>query len=155
MTVNGLMATVVKPPAWMAKAAPFALLALLALPVICWKLYRLSVAGWLSAWLVVPAAAILIPGVAIGQDNWLVRALEWRPIEYIGRISYGLYLYHPFIEYGHGRWTDESEAALSVVVAAASWHLIERPLLRVRDRRRHERMRLMPDIAVGQSFPAS
>lgn len=42
--------------------------------------------------------AILLCNVCLNQESSLVRALEWRPIAYIGRISYGLYLYNDYVK---------------------------------------------------------
>jgi peptidoglycan/LPS O-acetylase OafA/YrhL len=64
------------------------------------------------------------------------RALSWSPLVYVGRISYGLYLYH-FMIFQWVHTTSLSplgqhvvEYVLSAVIAVASFHLVERPLLR-------------------------
>jgi peptidoglycan/LPS O-acetylase OafA/YrhL len=71
--------------------------------------------------------------------------LRSRPLVYLGTISYGIYLYHhpivlssrPLSNFigispGPALWT--IECALTLGVAALSWHLIERPILRLKDR---------------------
>lgn len=74
-----------------------------------------------------------------------VRFLSTRPLVYLGRISYGLYLYHfVFLMltnealYVRGLadklWMKLPAVALSFVVAALSWKYIERPILRWKDR---------------------
>ena len=68
--------------------------------------------------------------------------LEFAPILYIGRISYGIYLYHLFVKYvvqvslqslgvdlpNRGVGTFVIVAGLTVVIASLSWFAIERPL---------------------------
>ena len=70
------------------------------------------------------------------------RIIGWGPIRYIGRISYGIYVYHPLVfaviafgvaEMGLG--IDERSVAgitmgflLTLTIATASWFLMERPV---------------------------
>jgi peptidoglycan/LPS O-acetylase OafA/YrhL len=65
--------------------------------------------------------------------------LRWRPVVYLGTISYGLYLYHYPIQLRcysltmrlgiHGTSAEPYFVALlSLAAAALSWHVIERPL---------------------------
>ena len=73
-------------------------------------------------------------------------ALSVPPLRYIGRISYGVYLYHLVILYimglnpasvsGHGTSLQKYILALTLTfgIAAASYALIERPLLGLRGR---------------------
>lgn len=93
-------------------------------------------------------AAAALAGVYLNQASLLVKALEWTPVAWLGRISYGLYLYHNLPphwlltwasrKYGLG-WapTENLEAAFSfalvLCLATASWYLIERPLLALKD----------------------
>ena len=71
------------------------------------------------------------------------RALSWAPLVYLGKISYGIYVYHVFIivlvsplliPYGlsvehnpYGRIA--VLLALTIVVSSISWHWIEQPFL--------------------------
>jgi peptidoglycan/LPS O-acetylase OafA/YrhL len=41
-----------------------------------------------------PLFASLLLMVYLRRAEWLVTALEWTPLRYLGRISYGLYFYH-------------------------------------------------------------
>lgn len=111
---------------WMAAAGLTLLLVVGAPPV--WSSY-------------VPAAALaalLIVNMLGGSDCLLERALRWRPLRYIGRISYGIYLYHLPIywllwTYVPGRsplFYAPIVFALGVGAAAASWWLIEAPVVR-------------------------
>lgn len=87
-------------------------------------------AGWI-VWI----ASIEIRGV-IGK------LLEMRPLLYLGTISYGVYVYHNFIHYlldkpkvtkifavMHARSLSAPFiCAITIFVAALSWHLFERPI---------------------------
>ena len=61
--------------------------------------------------------------------------LRWRPLRYIGQVSYGLYLYHFLvIESVHKYFglrsltTDLSAAVLSVLASVISWECLEKPI---------------------------
>ncbi len=87
-----------------------------------------SFAGFATAWIIVAAM----------QPGWLKRALSVRPLTYIGRISYGLYLWHvPIVMLGpkfiHG-YASLLLIPLSVLVAALSHAFIEKPFLRLKAR---------------------
>lgn len=43
-------------------------------------------------------AAVLLMNVLGNQDSPMVALLEWRPISYFGRISYGLYLFNDYVK---------------------------------------------------------
>lgn len=91
--------------------------------------------------------ALLIGGAARGFRGVLGRALSLRPLVYLGKISYGLYLYHNFTPYAVREvleWTGRGASALdglptafrfavlagtTFVVASLSWMLLEEPLL--------------------------
>jgi peptidoglycan/LPS O-acetylase OafA/YrhL len=69
------------------------------------------------------------------------RLLNLGSLRYVGKISYGLYVYHFFtpalLAYlpgalGQGLLRPVSLAALSFALAVPSWHLMERPLLRLK-----------------------
>ncbi|MFL5826598.1 MAG: acyltransferase family protein [Thermoleophilaceae bacterium] len=93
----------------------------------------------LQAFQDLPAAlgfAALISVAAASRERR--RFLASRPLEGLGRISYGLYLWHlPVIVWmrGHGLFPNDLVLALAavlppaLVVAAASWSLVERPAL--------------------------
>jgi peptidoglycan/LPS O-acetylase OafA/YrhL len=100
--------------------------------------------GWLATpGLTVFAAAVgcLILGVVVDPISSLARLLARPGLTHIGRISYGLYLWHyPIfgVVLPHLRWLPHPLAALVVFVAAfaaaeLSYTVIERPFL---DRKR-------------------
>ncbi len=88
--------------------------------------------------------AVLIYGVA--RQGWFVRALESCPMAYLGKISYGLYVYHfpiqwfvtaPFgipVAAPFSLLTFFASLALTVLVAGLSYRFIEKPLIDLKDR---------------------
>jgi peptidoglycan/LPS O-acetylase OafA/YrhL len=72
--------------------------------------------------------------VAAARESFLTRPLAWAPLVGLGKISYGLYLYHPIVLVGLDsaplwiRWT------LAIGLATASWWLWERLFLRLKGR---------------------
>jgi len=81
---------------------------------------------------------VIIWGLHIQRSNpWCV-VLRWRPLVYLGQISYGLYLWHfpidrALISLGLKGWTLLAvNMIMTVAVASASYRWIEKPLLRMR-----------------------
>jgi peptidoglycan/LPS O-acetylase OafA/YrhL len=107
-------------------------LGILLATIVCLNFYSLLTGLWL---------AILIPLVLAGtamHPEWVVsRALEWTPMRWVGRISYGLYLWqqiflipgemHPTHAWQRWPWN----LLATFLVAGVSYYAIERPLLRV------------------------
>ena len=101
----------------------------------------------LETTLVALASAAAVWRARTGFQGWPGRLLELRPLVYLGKISYGIYLYHmlaPTI--GHlvsrklpGAWhvtgTFAFHCVLSVSMAALSYHLMELPIRRLARRR--------------------
>lgn len=59
-------------------------------------------------------------------------AFGWKPLAYVGRISYGLYLWHfLFVWWG---WPFPLSIGVSLAVAAASYRWLEQPFLRLKSR---------------------
>jgi peptidoglycan/LPS O-acetylase OafA/YrhL len=82
------------------------------------------------------AAAALIAGV-LEPGWWLHRVLSLRPVRALGRVSYGVYLWHfpVFLGVVHA-WPDAPAPATvagaiagTAVAVIASWVLVERPVL--------------------------
>ena len=90
------------------------------------------------------AAGVLIADIIARPSGWLASALGRQPLVGIGRISYGLYLWHFPIVYGCGALAvdgtppDLPRAALAIgltfLAAAASFRWIEQPMLRIKRR---------------------
>ena len=98
----------------------------------------------LCVWVVVSASR--------GIRGPLGRMLEFKPIAYVGQISYGIYVYHPLMPAlgawiggmlglqfpREGTWAGlVAMSALSLLVSAASFHLMERP---IRDLANHRKV---------------
>lgn len=84
------------------------------------------------------SCATVIGGVVAGSGPWTA-VLRLAPVVWLGRISYSLYLWHlpVFVAMDYMAWVQEHrfwagcvKVVLSVALAAASFHLVERPLLR-------------------------
>lgn len=115
--------------------------------------------------LMIFSCALVVVWIAANQQSNVVRALEWKPIEYIGRISYGFYLYHVFVpNIGNGGLLGTAlglppdsfglrasgfalSFAASVFIAHVSWRYIEQPILRLKDRHR-KKATVSPDAAI-------
>jgi peptidoglycan/LPS O-acetylase OafA/YrhL len=108
-----------------------------AIPVILWTTDGRSTATFGLA-LTALAAAGLVAGAACGGGE---RVLGWRPLAYIGIISYGLYLWHRpimrvFTDWGLGGvpWAVGVMFGLSIGAAWVSRRFVEDPFLRLKDR---------------------
>ena len=115
------------------------------LAVLLWR------AGWkepvmMQGGLTVAAASagVLIADILARPSGCLARALGHQPLVGIGRISYGLYLWHFPIVYACGALAVDGAPAdlpratlaigLTFLVAAASYRWVERPMLRLKRR---------------------
>lgn len=90
--------------------------------------------------------AVLIYGVA--RRGWFVRALEWKPLAFLGQISYGMYVFHFSMTWFAARIRDlaplSEEAArpltaliafvATLLLAWLSYRFLELPLLKLKDR---------------------
>ncbi|OHV45509.1 acyltransferase [Pseudofrankia sp. BMG5.36] len=85
------------------------------------------------------AGAVILAVEQGTTASWLFRALAARPLAWLGRISYGFYLWHfPVVAHwgddltgALGRWPAILVVgAISVALAAASYYLLERPVQR-------------------------
>jgi peptidoglycan/LPS O-acetylase OafA/YrhL len=122
-------------------AAPISLIVIAVLSL------RISDASTRAELVAVPAtglaATALITHLVTQPFRWLRAVLEWRPALWVGRRSYGLYLWHNAIfwmltsveapQYPSLRF-DVVRLALSFTAAALSYRYLEAPLLRLKSR---------------------
>ncbi len=82
----------------------------------------------------------LLLGTVLRPDGWPGRALEWRPLAWVGRMSYSLYLWQQLYFHDLARYRIEEIGPLQgwpwnalalLACAAASHYLLERPLTRL------------------------
>ena len=81
---------------------------------------------WGSIFAVIFALFVMAASCGVAQCRWL----GWGPLRFIGKISYGIYLYHYALRYICVEWWFVLPA--TAVVAALSWYCIERPCLRLK-----------------------
>jgi peptidoglycan/LPS O-acetylase OafA/YrhL len=124
----------------------FALLAglALALSTASWQVFWPRAGYWMHPGMVVGFRLLL----ALTFVAWLWAAITLppvptlttllRPVSYIGKISYGIYLWHMLVIVslirggGGGISTAVWAVALTLAISAASWHFLEQPLMRQR-----------------------
>ena len=123
-------------PAWPAWAALAVLVGMAAFPSIEFAGIDLRIAAHGAPLFAAAGVALVVAAVACPDRGPLV----WRPLTWLGTISYGLYLWHqvflqaaPWGVPATG-WRREAAVALAIAVAALSYYLLEKPLLRVKRR---------------------
>jgi peptidoglycan/LPS O-acetylase OafA/YrhL len=70
------------------------------------------------------------------NDMW-GRLLNWKPVVWLGTISYSLYLWQmPFFDHDHPTWVDRLPLNIVFALAAAciSYYCVEKPILQLRNR---------------------
>jgi peptidoglycan/LPS O-acetylase OafA/YrhL len=112
----------------------------------------------------------LVASAAWGIAGPAGRLLTWRPITYLGKISYGIYVFHAFVPIGllwvaHRLGREYSDApgladfilvsVTTIALAALSWRLFERPIndlkrhFPYRDDRRAELAAASPELSAA------
>lgn len=112
----------------------------ISLAVVDWYIYRGGVSRF---FLVNPLTAVFMAWLTLmtarGWTGWMGRIFDSRALQYIGRISYGIYLVHNWmpdiVEKFLGPLPKYQAAPIVVVatfgVCALSWRFFEQPLIRV------------------------
>jgi peptidoglycan/LPS O-acetylase OafA/YrhL len=117
---------------WFSWFAPLALLLIVIVPLN-------NEAAWLAVWSLQPVmiAVMMLQFVYWGAKSWTVCALG--VVRLTAQLSYALYLYHPLagliVRLLNMRHLGYPAVLLTLVMAPASYYLIERPFMRMRDRR--------------------
>lgn len=103
--------------------------------------------------------ALLIACVVVKQDLWVAKFLSLKPLQWVGLLSYSLYLWDRFYHkqiyefcqhYGLSPQTEEFLKVLVVfALASASYYLVEKSFLVLRERYRYKR-----DSNATESSPA-
>ena len=123
-------------PTWVALAA---LVGMAAIPSIEYAGVDLRIAAHGAPLAALAAAALVVAAVGCPGRGPLV----WRPLTWFGTVSYGIYLWHQVLlqatPWGMPvvGWKRPVAILLAIALAAASYYLLERPLLRIK--RRFER----------------
>jgi peptidoglycan/LPS O-acetylase OafA/YrhL len=106
------------------------------------------------------AVGMVVLSLFLQQNSWLARSLSCRPLVFIGKISYGIYLFHMLVWHlvGHSLpeigslssgYTNLGAVLLvlcgSVIVAWLHYNMVERRFLALRGRRKTHISVPMPD----------
>jgi len=89
-----------------------------------------SFLGYLIPWPSIAFLFIIYKSIT-GFKGAAIKVLENPIIVYLGKISYGLYLYHMLIPYffnSNSFWYKLLFFAILIIVSSFSWYLIERPI---------------------------
>ena len=105
-----------------------------------WTPWVRFVPAWGLSALNVTVAAVLA-AVVLDPTSLGARALSIRPLRWLGRRAYGLYLLHPLVLVAvhqhtsrQTNWTFLLVTSVTLVLAAASFRWVETPFLRRKDR---------------------
>jgi peptidoglycan/LPS O-acetylase OafA/YrhL len=114
--------------------------------------FGVPLAGALEIFLLGIGFAAAVSLAAEGVGGMAGRVLEWSPLLYLGRISYGIYIIHDLVTPAvtefvrglpagvpHGPVRLVLLTAATVGLASLSWHLMEAPLNRLKGRFQYHR----------------
>ncbi|HEY0865555.1 MAG TPA: acyltransferase [Lacunisphaera sp.] len=120
--------------------APLALATLFAIPqIVTWYSPWM---GWIGYVLVASLAAMVLADLVLGRHSLLAPVLATRPMVFVGKISYGLYLLHLPVYFAVEKIIPAAPLALrlgckvtvSLALATMSYYWLERRFLRLKDR---------------------
>ena len=126
---------------WLGRiVAPLMFGALLAVPrIVTWYSPWM---GWIGYVLVGGAAALVVLDLVAGGHSWLARVLAAAPLRFVGRISYGVYLYHLPVYFAVEKLMPGEplivrlslKLVMTFALAIPSFFLIEQRFLRLKGR---------------------
>jgi len=98
--------------------------------------------GWIGYVLVGGASALVVLDLVAGGHSWLAPVLTARPLRFIGRISYGVYLYHLPVYFAVEKLLPgeplgmrlSAKLVLTFALAVPSFFLVEQRFLRLKER---------------------
>jgi peptidoglycan/LPS O-acetylase OafA/YrhL len=98
--------------------------------------------GWIGYVLVGGAATLVVLDLVAGGHSWLAPVLAARPMVYVGRISYGVYLYHLPVYYAVEKLMPDAalpvrlgvKLVVTFALAIPSFYLVEQRFLRLKGR---------------------
>ncbi|HMF35300.1 MAG TPA: acyltransferase [Isosphaeraceae bacterium] len=111
-------------------------------------------------------AFVIVALVAVETGHRRLAPLRWKPLRDLGTISYGVYLYHcivlhsveailPHAMPGYRALEGLLTLGFTLAVASLSWRLIERPVLKLKNRFDYRTVPSHTGQRVGPSFPLS
>jgi len=98
-----------------------------------------TVVGVFGTSVVNASLAVLIHRSVYCSHDLIGKILNWKPFEFLGLLSYSIYLWQQlFLNRASTAWTNAFPQNLAFALAAAlgSYFLLEKPLLRLRQRLR-------------------
>ncbi|MEM7433797.1 MAG: acyltransferase [Myxococcota bacterium] len=104
------------------------------------------------------SVTLFLVGLHAPPGSWIMAGLEWRPLTYLGRISYGVYLYHMPVYFIVAHFSVDLgnsyaifaalalvKVVATIVVASLSFAFLERPALKLKSKWSHSlRQRVAP-----------
>jgi peptidoglycan/LPS O-acetylase OafA/YrhL len=111
-----------------------ALLMLAALVLIPWFALNTPARTLVSLFVLSPLLNVSAAGLVLHVIQVPYRALNWRPVAWLGRISYSLYLWQELFCSNAALHSGYLLVLPSVACACLSYYLVEQPMLRLRDR---------------------
>jgi peptidoglycan/LPS O-acetylase OafA/YrhL len=112
---------------------------LLALALYCIQLVIPGVSLYIIHLMQPIGVALLLQWMCYNQQTLLVKIFDWAPIAFIGRISYGIYVFQGlFLLTGPGGKLAIQQYPLNIIltlgVSVASYYLVEKPVMRYKNR---------------------
>ena len=133
LAVGSLLAIVAaRMPRIRARWAAFLIMPVILVPIYVGMLrFHITLILLFVLWPVMHVSIALLLLHVIERPYWI---LNWKPVVWLGKISYSLYLWQQLFVFGtHGRpWYF---VFFAVGLASVSYYLVEQPVLRVREKR--------------------